>query len=165
MPLSTDQIYQDKQRYTQEADSYFRNKYPDIFPPGKNISNFGHNDSIDAFRHAYVSGRFAQDYGPGQSFLFGAYHELTNPNDGPERHMDFWNNSKGIEYSKDAKTPKDLGDRIDRGIKDGELTTEPEKPPFNVHRLLDSSLNEMTAFLTFISLYSISHSYESASNA
>lgn len=129
MALSAEKIRLDARRYTQEADGYLRNKYPNLFPTGGDISNFGHNDAIDAFRHAYVSGRFAQEYGLKQSFLFGTYHELTHWNDNPERHMDFWNNSKGIEYSKDAKTPKDLGDRINKGIKDGELTTEPGKPP------------------------------------
>lgn len=129
MPLNTDQINQDARRYTQEADAYLRNKYPGIFPDGKNIANFGHNDAIDAFRHAYVSGRFAQEYGEGQSFLFGLYHEIAYPNDAPERHMDLFNNTKGIEYSSDAITPQDLAGRIDKGIKDGELTTTPGNPP------------------------------------
>lgn len=61
MPVqSIDDIRADSQRYTQEADAYLRTRFPDLFGPGQNIGNTGRNDPMDAFRHAYVSGRFAQ---------------------------------------------------------------------------------------------------------
>ncbi|WP_443115756.1 DUF6973 domain-containing protein [Herbaspirillum seropedicae] len=130
MQLSVIQTLEDeKKKFTQEGDAYLRKRYPTLFPAEKNLSNFGHNDAIDAFRHAYVSGRFAQEYGPNSSFLMGAYHERAHLNEGPERHMDFWNNAKGIEYAQTAKTPEALADRIDKGIKRGELITAPGQTP------------------------------------
>ena len=83
--LDVDELKRDVDRYTNEADSYLRENYPGIFPEGKNISNFGHNNEIDAFRHAFVSGRLQQEYGGGQSYFFGLYHEITAPNPEPER--------------------------------------------------------------------------------
>ncbi len=53
-------IFKLKEEFTKEADKYVRFYYPNYFPPNKNIFNFGHNDYVDAFRHAYVSGRFTQ---------------------------------------------------------------------------------------------------------
>lgn len=130
MPIvGMDQIRSGVATYTQEADTYLRERYPGIFPNGRNISNFGHNDPIDAFRHAYVSGRLAQEYDPRQAFNFGVLHEILNPNPWDEHGMDIWNNGKGVDYARDFITPRDLADRIDRGLRDGELIIRPSDAP------------------------------------
>ena len=59
----------------------------------------GHNDQIDAFRHAYTSGRVTQ-VALGQQWLarhFGNDAEIgaAHPNDPYELRMDLWNNEAG----------------------------------------------------------------------
>lgn len=59
----------------------------------------GHNDEIDAFRHAYTSGRVTQ-IALGQQWLarrFGDDAETgpAHPNDPYEHRMDLWNNEAG----------------------------------------------------------------------
>jgi len=59
----------------------------------------GHNDQIDAFRHAYTSGRVTQ-IALGQQWLarrFGNDAEIgaAHPNDPYEHRMDLWNNEAG----------------------------------------------------------------------
>lgn len=59
----------------------------------------GHNDEIDAFRHAYTSGRVTQ-IALGQQWLarrFGDDAEIgaAHPNDPYEHRMDLWNNEAG----------------------------------------------------------------------
>ena len=59
----------------------------------------GHNDQIDAFRHAYTSGRVTQ-LALGQQWLarrFGNDAEIgaAHPNDPYEHRMDLWNNEAG----------------------------------------------------------------------
>jgi hypothetical protein len=59
----------------------------------------GHNDEIDAFRHAYTSGRVTQ-VALGQQWLarrFGNDAEIgaAHPNDPYEHRMDLWNNEAG----------------------------------------------------------------------
>lgn len=93
-------------------------------------SETGGNDSSDAFRHAYVSARFAQYFGNDFARSLGDLHEWTNPNPDTsvaeqDKKMDQWNNDKGAEIGKkyspyensDAadKIAKDVRDALSRG--------------------------------------------------
>lgn len=54
------------------------------------------NNDADAFRHAYVSGVFTQEYGKRIAEVFGSLNEFSaveKPKD--EENMDLWNNNVG----------------------------------------------------------------------
>lgn len=58
--------------------------------------NFVNND-VDAFRHAYVSGRYTQEYGSRAADILGIINEFSStlsPGSGvaEEQNMDVWNN-------------------------------------------------------------------------
>jgi RHS repeat-associated protein len=55
----------------------------------------GHNNHIDAFRHAYWSYRMTQEIGVGQAELFGTAHEVSAANPAAEQRMDLHNNAVG----------------------------------------------------------------------
>jgi len=70
----------------------------DLLKPG-----FDDND-VDAFRHAYVSGAFTQEYGvmtanllrlANEYSLEGQYSQSISPG---SRNMDLWNNRVGRKY-------------------------------------------------------------------
>lgn len=53
----------------------------------------GWNDASDAFRHAYVSARFAQYFGEHTPNILGIVHESVSQSDDPrDAAMDIWNN-------------------------------------------------------------------------
>lgn len=88
-------------------------------PDGSN-----HNDSVDAFRHAYASARLAQTYGVDAPRKFGIKHEQDVPNDWHETVMDLHNNQIGRKYgSQNADaSPEELANVIyEKGIKGNEL--------------------------------------------
>lgn len=88
------------------------------------------NTDVDAFRHAYVSGVFTQEYGADVADLFGRLNEFStamSPGASPgEKNMDLWNNAVGRKYGQKFKTRKDLLKAIDDALKNGELIISPE---------------------------------------
>ena len=90
-----------------------------ISPDGSN-----HNDSVDAFRHAYASARLAQTYGVDAPRKFGIKHEQDVPNDWHETVMDLHNNQVGRKYGSQngLASPEELANVIyEKGIKGNEL--------------------------------------------
>jgi hypothetical protein len=67
-----------------------------------------HNGVYDAYRHAYVSGRFTQEYGSVVAKLVGDAHEMTHPNSKEEHAMDYHNNAVGRDIGGKTKGPNDL---------------------------------------------------------
>ena len=92
-----------------------------------------HNNDVDAFRHAFVSGVFTQEYNERTADVFGQLNELfsfalrSQPGPG-EKNMDLWNNAVGRKYGKKAKTRKELADFLKRALESGELMTTPNDP-------------------------------------
>lgn len=90
----------------------------------KYAKGLGNND-IDALRHAYVSGRYAMEFGDETADLLGRLNEFKNFNFGtrevPSENMDLWNNAVGRLYGKKAKTGKELFDFLIKALKAGEL--------------------------------------------
>lgn len=85
----------------------------------------GHNDEIDAFRHAYVSGRVTQ-VALGQQWIarkFGNDAEVgpAHPNDPYEHRMDLWNNEAGRRLGDEASDPDALARRVYSALRNGEL--------------------------------------------
>ena len=111
--------FSDRDRYMAEADAQYKRLYPDATDTVSNSSN----GPGDAFRHAYVAGRFAQEHSAIEASILGTLHEITNPNlDRKEREMDSRNNEKGIEYGRETNTPEGLADEIKRGMDNGDIT-------------------------------------------
>lgn len=78
--------------------------------PDGSFQSQGHNDAIDAFRHAYTSGRVTQ-IALGQQWLarrYGNDAEIgpAHPNDPLEHRMDLWNNEAGRRLG-DASSGRD----------------------------------------------------------
>ena len=67
-----------------------------------------HNGVMDAYRHAYVSGRFTQEYGSAVARIVGDAHELTNPNSKQEHAMDYHNNVVGRDIGGRTSGPNEL---------------------------------------------------------
>ncbi len=58
-----------------------------------------HNDSVDAFRHAYSSAIMTLEWGELADSLLGLAHELKHKNPTDERMMDLYNNEVGRDIA------------------------------------------------------------------
>lgn len=102
------------------------------------------DNDVDAFRHAYVSGVFTQEYGETVANIFGLLNEFdpagsySNSQVPLARDMDLWNNRVGRKYGKKTKGRKTLLKFIHKALKNGELVVDlkdkrtfsgPRKPP------------------------------------
>ncbi len=103
-------------------DKYIRAlpKNPDgtinTFAPG-----FSDND-VDAFRHAYGSGVFTQEYGEKAANIFGLLNEISSvgsPAGGS--NMDLWNNSVGRKLGLKNKNGQKLAELVKEALENGEL--------------------------------------------
>lgn len=90
---------------------------------------FQDND-VDAFRHAYVSGVFTQEYSESAADTFGRLNEwnpldvYSNSTHPESKNMDLWNNAIGRKYGAKTKDRKDLLKSIHAALKNGELITD-----------------------------------------
>ena len=87
----------------------------------------GHNDALDAFRHAYTSGRVTQ-IALGQQWLarrFGDEAEIgpAHPNDPYEHRMDLWNNEAGRRIGDATSGSDALAREAYAALQRGELVT------------------------------------------
>ena len=92
----------------------------------------GHNDALDAFRHAYTSGRVTQ-IALGQQWVarhFGDDAEIgpAHPNDPYEHRMDLWNNEVGRRLGDEAQGGDALARAIAGKLQSGELVTAISDP-------------------------------------
>ncbi len=87
------------------------------------------DNKVDAFRHAYVSGVFTQEYNETAANIFGRlneywpshlYSNLKNPK---AYNMDLWNNSIGRKYGKKTKSRQKLLEAVHEALKQDELIT------------------------------------------
>lgn len=122
----------------EEAYQYFhQNVRPlRLVPDGKvdtTQEKLNDND-VDAFRHAYVSGVFAQEYGESVADILGRLNELSpgdlysNTKDPRSRNMDLWNNSIGRKCGILADTREALLKGVHQALQRGELITELADP-------------------------------------
>lgn len=94
---------------------------------------FDDND-VDAFRHAYTSGVFTQEYSERVANLFGLgweyqpFAQASNAIIPRSRNMDLWNNKVGRKYGKKTRGRKTLLKLIHKALKKGELITDPADP-------------------------------------
>jgi hypothetical protein len=92
------------------------------------------DNDVDAFRHAYVSGVFTQDFGEkvanylglaNEYWPGGQYSHSVSPG---SRNMDLWNNKVGRRYGKTIRSRKTLLKAIHNALKKGELILNPKDP-------------------------------------
>ncbi len=98
----------------------------------EDFEEFSDSD-IDAFRHAYVSGVFTQEYGSIVANILGSLNELTSASNttggGVEsNNMDYWNNAIGRKYGKVTRTRRTLALKIKIALENGELITNLKDP-------------------------------------
>ena len=84
----------------------------------------GHNNDIDAFRHAYASGIYTMEFGDKIACLLGQFNEIKgalHSQPDAEKNMDLWNNWVGRKYGKKAKSKIELAKLIVKALNNGEL--------------------------------------------
>ncbi len=85
-------------QYEQEAYASYENVTGTIIrkPDGSLKNEYGHNDAVDAYRHAYVSAVMTYDSNKFVAYILGTAHEIKGgiiwkSTCWPE-NMDLWNN-------------------------------------------------------------------------
>lgn len=92
------------------------------------------DNDVDAFRHAYVSGVFTQEYGEKTANVLGLLNEydpfgqLSHSVSPRSRNMDLWNNRVGRKYGKKTRGRKTLLKLIHQALKRGELIIDLKDP-------------------------------------
>jgi hypothetical protein len=96
-----------------------------------NVSARGfHDNDVDAFRHAYVSGVFTQEYSETVADVFGRLNEFwipdlySNSKNPRSLNMDLWNNAVGRKYGKKSRSRESLLKKLHKAIEAGELLTD-----------------------------------------
>jgi hypothetical protein len=122
-----------KDEACEEAYNYFDKNVRPLprRPDGKfneMADGFVDND-VDAFRHAYVSGVFTQEYGEKVANGLGILNELptygyNSPNTAKSRNMDLWNNAVGRKYGMKTKSRKTLAADLLKALKREEMITD-----------------------------------------
>ncbi|BAS68398.1 cadherin-like domain-containing protein [Bathymodiolus septemdierum thioautotrophic gill symbiont] len=94
------------------------------------MQGLGHNDDLDAFRHAYTSGRVSQLTFDWVAEYFGNKNELPNDktknknkNDPYEHRMDLWNNEIGRRFAQQNDNKGELATKLYQELSDGKLAT------------------------------------------
>ena len=113
-----------KKEATQEAYEYFQENIHSFERDDKGRIK-AHNNDVDAFRHAYVSGVMTQKYGNFRANILGQLQELDGDirRDQPEeeKNMDLWNNAVGRKYGEQTKSREKLAELLKQALKDSEL--------------------------------------------
>lgn len=136
--MAIDPFHKLKDEACKEAYEYFdlhirklpRRKDGQINPFGPRLDD---ND-VDAFRHAYVSGVFTQEYSEKVANYLGLANEYwpggqySNAVSPGSRNMDLWNNKVGRKYGKKIRGRKALLKTIHDALKKGELILDPKDP-------------------------------------
>ena len=130
--------------------------------------DIGHNDDLDAFRHAYAMSKvaiYSPDFVPQ---MVGILHENSENNDPEERDMDLWNNYIGIKLAAIASSPDELGSLLKTALENGSLITSPrsisEEERSQVTSVFTDILNNILSDASTISSTLLS-SYQSFAGA
>jgi hypothetical protein len=91
-----------------------------------------HNNDVDAFRHAYVSGVITQEISENAADILGRLNELfpssSATSDPKEENMDLFNNAVGRKYGLKARSRDQLLKMIHAALKNGELIINLKDP-------------------------------------
>ena len=102
------------------------------------------NNDVDAFRHAYVSGRFTNIFDNRTADILGQLKELEGDikrNQTPEeKNMDLWNNQVGRRYGDSTTSKQKLVLFIQQALTNGELIiTIDQKKDARIYQKYNSS--------------------------
>ncbi len=104
----------------------------------------GHNDEVDAFRHAYMQAHMTLEYGKDVAKVIGDIYErwgdYTEGQNSIERNMDLWNNEIGRQIGEEIKKETShlqdlttqkmyedmIADKIYQRIQNGDMITQPK---------------------------------------
>lgn len=92
------------------------------------------DNDVDAFRHAYVSGRYVKDYSDVVAKVLGDAQEVfpggsSNPQHSDvAKNMDKWNNEVGRKYGKNTKSRQELAELLQQALENGELIISLDDP-------------------------------------
>jgi len=112
--------------HAESEDFFYLYLNTSTYPP--NPGDPGHNDAMDAFRHAYTSGVYAMERGEEYANILGVANEILGDMKGQpplERNMDLWNNRVGRELAMTATSKDDLAQKIAIAIGLGDLIIDP----------------------------------------
>ena len=127
-----------KNEYTKEA---YENYQKYVGPINKDS---GHNDDLDAYRHAYVAAKLTQLLAGTQwaaEVILDA-HEVSSKNVPYEHRMDGWNNEVGRRFG-DKYDSDELGKQLAKELKpNGLLVTSPNDPRLEVLYSSDPKLKD-----------------------
>ena len=124
-------VFKLKNEAQEEAYKYFdKNIYK--LPKDKNgkVDQFADglaDNDVDAFRHAYVSGVFAQELDANKAAFWGWLNEAfpgggsSGQNSEASKNMDYWNNAVGRKYGKQTKSRNTLAELLKKALEDGEM--------------------------------------------
>ena len=87
------------------------------------LVELGRGDALDAFRHAYASGVFSNEYGTWITHYLGDAAEVYWGNPPAESVMDLFNNEKGRELAATTTTREEVADGAALLLANGELMT------------------------------------------
>ncbi|MGK5030541.1 DUF6973 domain-containing protein [Janthinobacterium sp. MDT1-19] len=92
----------------------------------------GHNNSWDAFRHAYVSAEMTRVHGSLTAKILGDMHEIkgdfTRDQPWAEKNMDLWNNAAGRKIGENSYNAADSARRVSNALDNGSLIKDPKDP-------------------------------------
>lgn len=86
------------------------------------------NNDVDAFRHAYVSGVFTQEYNSLTADIFSLLTEVFGVESLADHKMDLWNNSIGRKYGKKTKSKAKLAVLLKKALQNNELIIISDDP-------------------------------------
>ncbi len=119
-----------KDKSCQEAYRYFdENIRPLPKNPGgtfkETIRDYVDTD-VDAFRHAFVSGAYTQEYGGRVADILGSLNEITSfasdsTGGAGSKNMDLWNNAVGRKYGLKTKSLRSLAQALHKAMQNGEM--------------------------------------------
>jgi hypothetical protein len=139
-------IFDLRNKTEQEAYKYYEQYTNNVLIRNQDgtFASQGHNNELDAFRHAYVSGVFVLEYGATISSFMGYLNELkgdVNNQPQSEKNMDFWNNQVGINYASSAISKQALSELLINALRKGELITSIDDKRTDNHDYFEAKTN------------------------
>jgi len=92
------------------------------------------DNDVDAFRHAYVSGVYTQEFRVAGAIFCGFMQEVFSlngssaGNSAAARNMDYWNNAVGRKYGQKTKSRGELATMLHEALNNREMIIDLDDP-------------------------------------
>jgi hypothetical protein len=87
-----------------------------------------YDNDVDAFRHAYTSGVFTQEFFSAFANVLGVLNEMMGNNTLQAQNMDLWNNFIGRKNGKKTESRTVLAEFLKKALENGEMIISPDDP-------------------------------------